>query len=64
MKVASPDGDDPNFFLNLLMAEQLLKGIVQRSNEYPQGVINNCSRTLQKKIILNTWKDVIVEEMK
>ena len=51
------------FFFNLFVTDQLSNDLVTRSNAYAQKVINS-SRPLRRKSALNTWKDVIVTEIK
>ena len=63
LKIEAPDDDNPLFFFNLFVNDELLQQIVDRSNYYAARVINT-SRPLRKSSVLNTWKDVTLEEMK
>lgn len=63
LQVEAPDGDDPLFFFNLFINDELLQEIVDRSNAYADRVINS-SRPLRRNSILNTWNNVTLEEMR
>ena len=63
LKIEAPDDDNPLFFFNLFVNDELLQQIVDQSNYYAAGVINT-SRPLRRSSVLNTWKDVTLEEMK
>ena len=62
MKINVPVDDNPLFFFNLFVTDQLLNKLVTRSNTYAQVI--NSSRPLRRKSVLNTWKDVTATEMK
>ena len=62
MKINVPVDDNPLFFFNLFVTDQLLNKPVTRSNTYAQVI--NSSRPLRRKSVLNTWKDVTATEMK
>ena len=49
MKIATPDGDDTLFYFKLLVNDQLLNCIVQRSNEYAHSIINSSHPHLIQK---------------
>ena len=63
MKIDVLADDNPLFFFNLFVTDQLLNELVTRSNAYAQKVINS-SRPLRRKNVFKTWKDVTVTEMK
>ena len=50
-------------YFKLLVSDELLGGIAQRSNEYARRVIDS-SRPLRGKSVLNKWKEVTLSEMK
>ena len=56
-------GLNPFLYFKLLVSDELLGGIVQRSNEYVRRVIDT-SRPLRRKSVLNKWKEVTLSEMK
>ena len=62
LKIDVPENDNPLFYFKLLVSDELLGGIVQRSNEYARCVID-FSRPLRHKSVLNKWKDVTLSEM-
>ena len=60
LKLDVPENDNPSFYFKLLVSDELLGGIVQRSNKYACRVIDsNCP--LHHKSILNKWKEVLTE---
>ena len=63
LKINYPNNDDPCFFFNLFLTDQLLQDLVQRSNSYAESVINS-SRPLRRNSILNLWKPITIEEIK
>ena len=63
MNVNIPDGDDPIFYLRLLLTDGLIKSILQCTNVYAQRVINS-SRPLCRRSVLNEWRNVTEEEIK
>ena len=63
MNVNIPDGDDPSFYLRLLLTDELIKSILQCTNVYAQRVINS-SRPLRRRSVLNEWRNVTEEEIK
>ena len=63
LKIEAPDDDNPLFFFNLFVNDELLQQIEDRSNYYAAPVINT-SRPLRRSSVLNTWKDVTFEETK
>ena len=63
MNVNIPDGDDPIFYLRLLLTDELIKNILQCTNVYAQRVINS-SRPLRRRSVLNEWRYVTEEEIK
>ena len=62
MNVNIPDGDDPIFYLRLLLTDELIKSILQCTNVYAQRVINT-SRTLRRRSVLNEWRNDTEEEI-
>ena len=62
-KLVVPKNDNPLFYFKLLVSNELLDGIVERSNEYARRVINS-NRPLCSKSVLNKWKEVTLSEMK
>ena len=63
LNIEAPSDDNPLFFFNLFVNDELLQQIVDRSNYYAARVINT-SCPLRRSSVLNTWKDVTLEEMK
>ena len=63
MKIDVPENDNLFLYFKLLVSDELLGGIVQRSNEYARRVIDS-SRPLRGKSVLNKWKKVTLLEMK
>ena len=63
LKIDISENDNPLFYFKLLVSDELLGGIVQRSNEYACRVIDS-SRPLHRKSVLNKWKEVTLSEMK
>ena len=55
LKLDVPENDNTSFYFKLLVSDELLGGIVQRSNKYACRVIDsNCP--LRHKSVLNKWK--------
>ena len=63
LNVAVPENAPPIFFFNLLPADDLLKTLVQKTNEYADRVIN-ATRPLRCRSLWNHWKDVNLDEMR
>ena len=63
METHVPKNDNTLFCSKLLVSDELLSGIVQRSNEYARRVID-LNRLLRRKSVLNMWKEVTLSEMK
>ena len=63
LKIVVPENDNPLFYFKLLVLDELLGRIVQRSNEYALRVIDS-SRPLRCKSVLNKWKELTLSEMK
>ena len=63
LKTVVPENDAPFFFFKLLVSDELLNELVQRSNDYALQVIN-LSHPLCCKSVLNKWKEVTLLEMK
>ena len=63
LKTVVPENDAPFFFFKLLVSDEFLSELVQRSNDYALQVINS-SRPLRRKSVLNKWKEVTLLEMK
>ena len=55
-----PENDNLLLYFNVLVSNELLGRIVQRSNEYARRVINS-SRPLRPKSVSNKWKEVTSE---
>ena len=62
LKIDVPENDNPLFYFKLLVSDELLGGIVQKSNEYARRVINS-SLPLRRKSVLNKLKDVTLSQM-
>ena len=63
LKTVVPENDAPFFFFKLLVSDEFLSELVQRSNDYALQVINS-SHPLCRKSVLNKWKEVTLLEMK
>ena len=60
LKLDVPENDNPSFYFKLLVSDELLGEIVQRSNKYACRIIDsNCP--LHHKSVLNKWKEVLTE---
>ena len=57
LKTVVPENDAPFFFFKLLVSDEFLSELVQRSNDYALQVINS-SRPLRRKSVLNKCKEV------
>ena len=60
LKTVVPENDAP---FKLLVSDEFLSELVQRSNDYALQVINS-SRPLRRKSVLNKWQEVTLLEMK
>ena len=63
LEIDVPKNDNTLFCSKLLVSDELLGGIVQRSNEYTRHVIDS-NRLLRRKSVLNMWKEVTLSQMK
>ena len=63
LKIVVPENENPLFYFKLLVSDELLGGIIQRSNEYTCRVIDS-SRPLRRKSVLNKWKELTLSEIK
>ena len=59
MKVNVPNDDNPLFFFNLFVIDQLLRNLVTRSD-----YLRRSSWSRRRKSVLNTWNDVTITKMK
>ena len=61
LKIVVPENGNPLFYFKILVSDELLGGIVQRSNDYARPVIDS-SRPLRHKSVLNKCKEVTLSE--
>ena len=61
--LAVPENVLPMFFLNLLLTDDLLNTLLQKTNEYGDRIINKV-RPLQCRSLWSHWKDVNLDEMR
>ena len=63
LKIVFPENGNPLFYFKLLVSDELLGEIVQRSNKYARPIIDS-SCPLRHKSVLNKWKEVTLSERK
>ena len=53
---------DPTFFLGLILTEELLQFMVERTNNYAQKIL--LEKTMSKRSTFKNWKPIHITEMK
>ena len=61
LKIDTPGNADPIYFVKLLITDELISEIMERTNAYAEQVINS-SRPLRRKSVLNLWKPISDDE--